>query len=226
MRAACTAVLLFACAAISGADNTPTADEQKAIDAVAKAGGKATIDPKLPPQARVSVEFDSVTNTVLVGLKKYPQIGEIVVADAAKCTDQGYVAFKSLPHLRKLVLGKSKLTPACTSAIGQCKELRYLGLVDAGLDDTELVAFRKLTLLEHLSLSDNAKITDKGMLTVKTFERLQSLYLANTSVGDKGLAELKGLDGLRTLNLTNTKVTAAAAAKFPEDMPNLRGVRH
>ena len=29
------------------------------------------------------------------------------------------------------------------------------------------------------------------MQTVKTFERLQALYLANTAIGDKGLAELK-----------------------------------
>jgi hypothetical protein len=63
------------------------------------------------------------------------------------------------------------------------------------------------------------------MQTVKGFERLQVLYLANTSIGDAGLAELKVLDGLRTLNVGNTKVTAEAADKFADDMPNLRTVR-
>ena len=63
------------------------------------------------------------------------------------------------------------------------------------------------------------------MQTVKRFERLQALYLANTSLTDKGLRELKGLDGLRTLNVANSKITADAAEKFVDEMPNLRGIR-
>ena len=117
------------------------------------------------------------------------------------------------------------LIAAAVSAIGQCKELRYLALTGCGVTDAELVPLKKLTLLEHLTLSDNPKITDKGMSSVKPLDRLQVLYLSNTAITDKGLAELKVLDGLRTLNVTNTKVTADAAEKFTEDMPNLRVVR-
>ena len=103
--------------------------------------------------------------------------------------------------------------------------LRHLGLNESGITDVELPALKKLTRLEHLTLTNNPKITDKGMQTVKGFERLQALYLGNTALTDKGLAELRGLDGLRTLNLANTKVTADAAEKFVDEMPNLRGIR-
>ena len=225
MRFALLAFLSFACVAVVRADDTPSAEEQKAIDAVEKAGGKASIDPKLAAGARVSAHFDSATDTVLISLKKYPQIGAIEVLDANKCTEKGLGALKDLPNLRKLILGKSDLNSARVNAIGQCKELRHLGLVEAGLTDGELAGLKKLTLLEHLSLSNNAKITDKGMQTVKGFERLQALYLANTALTDKGLAELNVLDGLRTLNIANTKVTADAAEKFVDEMPNLRNVR-
>jgi hypothetical protein len=211
-------------AAVFAADK-PTAEEQKAIDAIEKAGGTATIDPKLHPDARVAAKFETVTDAVLLALKKLPQVGEIDAFDAEKCTEKGFASLKDLPHLRKLVLGKSNLNPAAVAAIGQCQDLRHLGLPDAGLTDAELAALKKLTLLEHLSLNGNPKITDKGMQTVKGFERLRSLYLANTGLTDRGLAELKGLDGLRTLNVVNTKVTADAAEKFADDMPNLRGVR-
>jgi hypothetical protein len=225
MRFTLTAVLGLALSATVIAADTPSADEQKAIDAVEKAGGKATIDPKLAPDARVAAKFDAATDSVLAALKKHPQLGAIDILDATRCTDKGFAALKDLPHLRRLVLGKSAIDAAAATAIGQCKELRYLGLADAGLTDAELAALKNLTRLEHLSLSGNPKITDKGVATVKTFERLRALYLANTALTDKGLAELKVLDGLRTLNVVNTKVTADAADKFADEMPNLRGVR-
>jgi Leucine Rich Repeat (LRR) protein len=222
MRLAVAALLC--CSVAVAAQDAPTPDERSAIDAVVKAGGKAAIDPKLAAEGRVAARFDELTDSGLIALKKHPQIGAIDAFDASKCTEKGYAALKSLPNLRRLVLSKSNLNPARAAAIGECKELRYLGLVEAGLTDAELASLKGLTRLEHLSLSNN-KITDKGMQTVKEFERLRELYLANTGLTDKGLAELRGLDALRTLNLANTKVTAEAADKFVDEMPNLRGIR-
>jgi Leucine-rich repeat (LRR) protein len=207
------------------ASNTPTADEKKAIDLVAAAGGKAEIDPKLPTAARVAVTIETATDAVLASLKKAPQVGSLSVTDATKCTDKGFAALKELPHLRKLVIGQSALSSAGVNAIGQCKELRVLYLGNAGLTDAELAGLKKLTLLESLDVSGNPQITDKGMVHIKALERLQFLYLANTSLTDKGLPELKPLDGLRTLNVVGTKVTGDAADRFADDMPNLRAVR-
>jgi Leucine rich repeat len=219
------ASLLLACPIALSQDPTPTPDEQKAIEAILKAGGKAAIDPKLAPEARVAAKFEALTDAALIAVARQKAVGAIDVFDATKCTEKGYAALKALPHLRKLVLAKSDLTPLRANAIGQCKELRYLGLVDAGLTNIELGGLKNLSLLEHLSLSENPKITDAGMQTVKNFERLRELYLANTAITDKGLAALRGLDGLRTLNVANTKVTADAADKFVDAMPNLRGIR-
>lgn len=201
------------------------ADESSATDAVVKAGGKAETDPKLPAEARVVAKFEAATDAALVALKKHPHIGAVEVFDATRCTEKGLNALKELPHLRRLVLSKSELTLSQAGAIAGCKELRDLRIPGAGLSDFELSSLKKLTLLEQLDLSENAQVTDKGMATVKTFERLRALYLAKTSITDKGLAELKGLDGLRTLFVGGTKVTADAAEKFADDMPNLRVVR-
>jgi hypothetical protein len=215
---------LFALGAKS-ADQTPTDGEKKAIDLVAKSGGKAEIDPKLPAVARVSAKFESATDGVLISLKKAPSIGALDVFDATQCTEKGFVALKELPNLRKLTFGKSEMKPARVNAIGQCKELRLLYLAGSGLTDAGLASLKNLTLLETLDISDNAQVTDRGMATVKTFERLQVLYLGKTSISDKGLMELKGLDGLRSLNVVGTKVTGEAADQFADEMPNLRSVR-
>jgi hypothetical protein len=207
------------------ADKTPTADEKKAIDLVVKSGGKAEIDPKLPADARVSVKFEAATDATLANLKKVTQIGALDVFNATKCTDAGFAQLKQLPNLRKLSLGKSVMGEASTAAIAQCKELRVLYLAGSGLSDVELAALKKLTLLESLDISDNPQVTDAGMATVKSLERLQVLNLSKTALTDRGLMELKPLDGLRSLQAVGTKVTAGAAEKFADEMPNLRIVR-
>ena len=207
------------------ANKTPTDDEKKAIDLVVKSGGKAEIDPKLPAAARVSAKFDSATDAVLAGLKKAPQIGALDVFDATRCTDRGFTALKDLPNLRKLILGKSEMSMQRAAAIGQLKELRHLYLAGSGLTDAELVSLKKLTMLEFLDASDNPRVTDAGMATVRTLDRLQVLYLGKTGITDKGLMELKPLDGLHTLNVVGARVTGDAAEKFADEMPNLRAVR-
>ena len=207
------------------AADTPTAEEKKSIDLIVKAGGKATIDPKLPDAARVSAKFEAATDGTLAALKKAPNVGALDVFNATRCTEKGFAALAEVPHLRKLTLGKSAMTPPRVAAIGQCTELRWLTLLSSGLSDAELVGLKTLTSLESLDISDNPQVTDKGMATVKTLERLQVLYLGKTGLTDRGLAELKGLDGLRTLNVVGTKVTGDAAEKFADEMPNLRTVR-
>ncbi len=218
-------LVIFFSALSAFAADTPTSEEKATMDYIAKLGGKAILDPHLPAEARVSAKFESATDAVLSGLKKHPHIGGVDAFDATRCTPKGFAALKELPNLRKLVLGKSYLTPDGATAIGQCTELRHLGLVNSLVTDAELESLIKLTMLEHLTLSGNPKITDKGMLTVKGFDRLQVLYLGNTSITDEGLMELKGLDGLRTLGVGGTKVSQEAAEKFADQMPNLRAVR-
>lgn len=228
MRFALTPLLAcaLACAALAQpADTTPTADEKKAIDLVTKAGGKATIDPTLPDSARVSVKFENLTDAALASLKKSPEVGALEAFDATRCTEKSFAAIKGLVNLRRLNFGKSNMTPAGVRAIAQCTELRRLYLASAGLSDAELATLKPLTHLVFLDISDNPQVTDRGMETVKTFERLQALYLGKTGITDKGLMELKELDGLRVLNVVTTKVTAEAADKFADEMPNLRQVR-
>lgn len=215
---------LFACTITGNAADNPTADEREVIAAIVKLGGKGEVDAKLHVEARVVARFEAATDATLIALKKHPRIGAIEAFDVTRCTEKGFVALKDLLHLRKFVAGQGKLTVAAASALGQCKDLRHLVLVNTGLTDGELAGMKGLTRLEYLGISENAKVTDKGMATVKGFERLQVLHMNGASITDKGLAELKSLDGLRTLSVKGTKVTSDAAEKFADDMPNLRKV--
>lgn len=204
----------------------PTTDEKKLMDLVAKVGGRAEIHPQLPLPGRVAVKFDSVTDLMLFNLKKAPQVGSLEILDMSRCTDKGFALLKEFPNLRRLSIAKSNLTAARVAAIGQCKELRVLYLANANLTDSELAGLKNLTLLESLDLSNNPKITDKGLTVIKSLERLQALYLRNTGITDAGLPTLKPLEGLRTLHVGNTAVTPEAAERFSNEMPNLRAIRH
>src|SRR5262249_56423131 len=104
-------------------------------------------------------------------------------------------------------------------------ELRELVIPASGVTDAGLASLAKLPRLEALDVSENPRITDKGMAQIAMLERLEHLYLGKTSITDKGLFELKPLEGLRTLHVAGTKVSANAAEKFADEMPNLRVVR-
>lgn len=219
----CFALALVCCAsAVARPDDSA---EKAAIAAVEKAGGKATIDDKLPAPARVSAKFDRATDSTFAALKKATAVGAIDAFDATLCTDKGFAALKELPHLHKLALGKSNLSVNCTKALAECSQLRTLYVARSGLTDLELAPLKKLALLEALDLSENPQITDKGMASVKELERLRALELGRTAITDKGLFELQALEGLRKLSVFETKVTEAAAMKFVDAMPNLRSIK-
>ena len=62
------AAILLSCPIALSQDATPTAEEQKAIDAIVKAGGKASIDPKLAAEARVAAKFEALTDKDLIAV--------------------------------------------------------------------------------------------------------------------------------------------------------------
>ncbi len=200
-------------------------DADAALKTIQRLGGRGEREDKLPAQAPVAARFDAATDATLLQLGRHPTIGALQIADARLCTAKGWTALKNWPHLRRLTVEKCFLTPQATALIGQCRELRQLALVEANLTDAAVANLKELNRLEHLSLNNNPRLTDASMKTVAKLERLRVLYLANTAITDKGLWELKGLDGLRTLNVVNTRVSADAAERFADEMPNLRAVR-
>jgi len=218
----------LAIALIAGFARLPADDaseEEDAIRAATRWKGKARIDEKLPAAARVAVKFESLNDAALAALAKQPRIGSIQAFDGTRCTVKGLTTLQALPNLQRLVLNKSGVTDKGLAAIAGCKELRELTIPVSTITDGGLAALTKLMRLEALDLSDDAKITDKGMAQIQLLVRLEKLHLSNTAITDKALLELKPLEGLLSLSVMGTKVTASAAERFIEEMPNLRVVR-
>jgi Leucine-rich repeat (LRR) protein len=220
------AVLIPLCVAFATlAQPGPTAEEKAAMAAVMKLGGKTAIDPELPAGSRVTAKFDTATDATLKSLSKHPEIGSIQALEGRGCTEKGFKALHDLPNLRRLTLNVSGISDKELEVIVECKNLRELIIPASGVTDAGTAVLAKLPRLEALDLSENPRITDKAMTAIAGLERLERLFLGKTGLTDKGLMELKPLEGLRDLHVAGTKVTANAAEKFADEMPNLRVVR-
>jgi hypothetical protein len=221
----CLLIALVPTLAARSAEESPTPEEQKVIDAVGKLGGRGMISTDQHKEARVLVKIKEINDGTIAKLKAYPQIGGIETFDSRQCTEKGFTTLADFPHLWQLKIGQNRLTDKTLAVIVECKELRLFFAEQGQVTDSGLANLKKLTRLEALDLSGNRAITDAGMVHIKALERLEILYLGDTQLTDKGLFELSGLEGLRTLNVAKTKVTADAAMKFVDLMPNLRAVR-
>ena len=66
-----------------------------------------------------------------------------------------------------------------------------------------VASFGRLSILD---LSHTPRLTDAGLVHLKTLENLQELSLSGTEVSDAGLAHLSGLSSLKQLDLSKTRV--------------------
>ena len=85
------------------------------------------------------------------------------------------------------------------------KQLVWLKLDNAALDDAAMDEIAKLTTLTRLQLS-HTKITDAGVAKLQALQELQSLNLVGTKVTAQGIAKLNGLKKLKNLYLYQTGV--------------------
>lgn len=94
-------------------------------------------------------------------------------------------------------------------------ELQIVELQLAGtkITDAGLVSLKSLTRLEHLDLSQT-QITDAGLSSLAGLDNLEVLNLDNTAITDRGLVTLRSLKRLKALKLIGTKMTDAGLEKL------------
>ena len=87
-------------------------------------------------------------------------------------------------------------------------------LGSARITDAGLVHLRSLTQLENLNLSA-PRITDAGMAHIEGLTQLQSLNLSEASISGRGLARLAALANLKTLSLRGRGITGGEGGPIP-----------
>ena len=136
---------------------------------------------------------------------------------------------RSVPYLRNLNLGRTKVTGTSLEHLEGLTALRDLDLPLTEVNDSGLMHLSRLSGLERLTLWNTqvtdcglkylndlsnlqrldlgkTKVTDAGLLHLKRLTKLQSLTLSSAAVNSVGLEHLAGVTSLRTLNLVNCKI--------------------
>jgi Leucine-rich repeat (LRR) protein len=174
----------------AGADEA--ADEQKAIDAIQKAGGTVQVDAEEPGKPAYRVTLG----------------GE-------KAADAELVALEALPRLRVLNLTGAHITDAGLAHLQRLTKLQKLYLADTPITDAGLARLEDLARLQLLDLA-KTKITDAGLEHLADLPRLQILDLSHTAVTGAGLEHLKKLDTLKQLSLLGLKPSGDKGSEFEE----------
>jgi hypothetical protein len=122
---------------------------------------------------------------------------------------------KNLERLRALVyvsLRDTNVGDKGLSNIAGLLELRTLNLSGSvGITNNGLSAFRRLTNLKELDLSETA-VSDDGLINLAPLEHIEKLRLRSTRVRGTGLKFLEKMRRLRILDLSGTDVSDTAAA--------------
>ena len=107
--------------------------------------------------------------------------------------------------------------------IGTLSDVRYLYLVQTGIEDEDLASISRLENLDYLMLGMNPGITHKGLRNLSQMKNLRVLDLTDTGITGEGLAELTTLEHLEWLVLARTPITDDDLTQL-QKMSNLRSI--
>jgi hypothetical protein len=185
----------------------------------------------------LELEPAHVTNRGLACIGNFNALKWLALPGAAKVTDDGLAALKTLRHLKALNIAMTKVgdkgaayissltqletadfrgtnvTNAALINLGKLQSLKVLLLWDCDIGDAGLAHLEHLTQLEHLDLGWT-KVTDAGLVHLKKLASLKGLLLEGCDIGDRGLAHLENVAGLRWLDLNRTMVTNLGLASL------------
>ena len=145
---------------------TPSPEELKAVEALARSGARA----------------DQIANGINW---RYVNFRGVEKPDPAV-----YGQLKSIPSIVELNLAGMQFTPEELANISGLQNLTILNLSRTNVTDDGLAALEKLDKLESLNLFSTG-ITDAGLSHLSGLKHLHRLYLAETKVTDAGVDTLK-----------------------------------
>ena len=143
------------------------AEDEAAIAALQKIGGKIERDDKAPekPVKTVNLGVTQADDAALGSVKGFSKLEKLTLNNT-KITDGGLDSIKTLVSLKKLYLVDTKIGDAGVEKLKDLKELRVLSLAGSGVTDAGLEHLKALSNLEIVFLH-GTKVTDEGVKKLK-----------------------------------------------------------
>jgi internalin A len=165
--------------------------EDKAVQAITKAGGK----------------FRHDENAI-----GKPVIG--VIFDRTKVRGEDLIPLKELKSLKEFGVVATGVDDIALRSIQGLKSLESVLIIESGVTDEGIKNLAGLTRLRELRVSDT-KITDAGLKDLGNLTRLERLHFSFVPISGTGLRHLKDMNKLRELLLFHCPITDAGLQEIP-----------
>jgi len=132
--------------------------------------------------------------------------------DAAVTLTALGVQLRRLPpqnHLVAIDCNDKTLADEGYRLLGKCFRLEAASFIRCDLNDDRMQRLVALSHLTSLTIVDAPAVTDVGIKSIGSLQRLVGLHLSGTGIGDAGLKQIGRLSELVTLDLSRTLVTDA-----------------
>jgi uncharacterized membrane protein/mono/diheme cytochrome c family protein len=155
------------------------------------------------------VPAEEVTKADAALIAQLKQAGVVVipVKGNSNYLSASFVTAKATPEILKLLSGLKK-------------QLVWLNMAGAGLDDNGLKTLSGLNALVRFNLS-NTLVTDRGMASLKNLKHLQYVNLVATKVTAAGVEQLKELKQLNSLYLYQSAVNKNDMERLKKMFPKV-----
>ena len=139
---------------------------------------------------------------------------EILVLYGTNVTDSGMSKIRSLPKLRKLFIGPTKIGADGLGFLVDAKNLEHFEIKSPATCDKLAALFFGKKKLKHLSLHGSKGISDAGIASLRDLPELESLEFSETKITEAGLANLGQLNKLNELGLDGADITGDGFGRF------------
>jgi serine/threonine protein kinase len=155
-----------------------------------------------------------LSHNMFMRLAKHPALSELLI-DGSGANDDVVSILPTIPHLRFVSLGNTKVTPASFKYFDKIPKLESLYLADLNLTDADIAKLPPMPKLRKLKLDYNPKLTAKTIeLCAKKFPNLSYLTFRDTNIGDEAIPDLISLRKLQETRSARTKLTEQGIAKL------------
>lgn len=163
----------------------------------------------------LALDQTEITDSGVAGLKTLTNLEALIIS---RDNSTGKTCF-SLPlaNLVLLEISCHDLDHATFPQIAHFRKLQILDLCRTNIDDTCLNAVGQLKALTYLDISDNKKITDRGLKTIASLKNLKFLDLRRTSVTVEGVCQLK-VNPPKVVVLPGYKYSASEMRRMESDL--------
>jgi Leucine-rich repeat (LRR) protein len=179
--------------------------------------------PKFTKLTRLSLFHCNISNAGLRHLISMSSL-EILNLDSRDISDEGLIVLQALTNLKALDVFSARITDRGCSYLAKVKSLETLDLCGGGIGDLGCISLATLDNLTSLNLSQNERITNRGVAALAALSTLRALNLSNTRINSGALRYLSGLKHLESLAMYGCSGICdnGGLIEFQEALPKLK----